>query len=152
MNMNIKSKNKIAVLTVLVAILLVRCTPIDYHYSDYLDNAEKVYPGRVDSVLFMPGNNRAAIRSLISTDARVVKMEITWGRDGHFETEVSPEDIANFKSVIIPEIEEGIYTFDIRTLDREGNQSMRAEIFGRVYGDSYIANLNNRIIDNEREV
>src|SRR5690606_24561479 len=85
-------------------------------------------------------------------DARVVKMEITWGRDGHFETEVSPEDIANFKSVIIPEIEEGIYTFDIRTLDREGNQSMRAEIFGRVYGDSYIANLNNRIIDNVREV
>lgn len=139
-----------AVLLGLVIILLGRCTPIDYHYRDYLENAEKVYPGRVDSLLFRPGNNRAAIRSLMSTDSRVVKMSVSWGFGGHFETNVSPEDIANYKEVVIPEIEEGIYTFDIRTFDSEGNSSMRAEIFGRVYGAGYVENLNNRIINNIR--
>ncbi|MCL8000857.1 DUF4998 domain-containing protein, partial [Brucella sp. 21LCYQ03] len=50
--------------------------------------------------------------------------------------------------IVISEVAEGIYTFDIRTFDQEGNQSMRSEIFGRVYGRSYINNLNNRIVNN----
>lgn len=135
----------------IMTLLLTRCTPIDYHYNDYLENAEKVYPGRVDSVAFMPGNGRAAIRSLISTDARITKMRITWGADGVFETDILPEDIANFKDVVIPSIEEGIYTFEVRTLDDDGNQSMRAEVFGRVYGADYLETLNNRIINTVRE-
>ncbi|MGS2740004.1 DUF4998 domain-containing protein [Sinomicrobium sp. M5D2P17] len=137
-----------ALFLVLATLLLARCTPIDHHYSDYLENSEKAYPGRVDSLLFMPGNNRAGIRSLISTDARVQRMRITWGQDGSFETDILPEDIARYKDVIIPEIDEGVYTFDVRTLDKEGNQSMRAEIFGQVLGEAYIADLNNRIIEN----
>ncbi|GHE33860.1 DUF4998 domain-containing protein [Sphingobacterium griseoflavum] len=132
-------------------ILLCRCTPIDYYYSDYLENAERVYPGRVDSISFKPGYNRAAIQSLISTDARVVKMRISWGANGIFETPILAEDIATYKDILIPTIEEGIYTFDIRTYDSEGNQSMRAEVFGRVYGPNYSANLNNRIIEQIRK-
>ena len=139
--------NTVTVLSVLTVLLFSQCTPIDHHYSDYLENAEKAYPGRVDSVLFLPGHNRAGIRSLISTDSRVKKMHITWGQEGSFETDILPEDIARYKEVIIPEIDEGIYTFDIRTLDEQGNSSVRAEIFGRVYGESYITDLNNRIID-----
>ncbi|WP_257670347.1 DUF4998 domain-containing protein [Parapedobacter tibetensis] len=134
-----------------MALLLAQCTPIDYHYRDYLENAEKVYPGRVDSLLFKPGNNRAAIRSLISTDSRIAKMRVTWGAEGVFETDIAPNEIAGYKEVVIPEIAEGIYTFEVRTFDNQGNQSMRSEIFGRVYGQSYSDNLNNRIIDNVRK-
>lgn len=146
--------NSIAIQVVLwgiVTLWFARCTPIDYHYKDYLENAEKVYPGRVDSVEFMPGNGRAAIRSLISTDSRVTKMRISWGADGLFETDILPEDIANYKDVVIPAIEEGIYTFEVRTLDNEGNQSMRAEVFGRVYGAAYVETLNDRIINSVRQ-
>lgn len=129
-------------------LFFMQCTPIDHYYSDYLDNAEKAYPGKVDSILFKPGKQRAAIRSLISTDARVTTMEVSWGRDGYFETEIDPEDIANYKEILIPQIEEGNYTFEIRTLDDEGNQSVRSEIYGRVYGGDYESSLNNRIVDN----
>ncbi len=128
-------------------VLLARCTPIDYHYRDYLQHADKAYPGRVDSIEFMPGNGRAAIRSRISTDSRVTHMRLSWGNNQHFETAILPEDIAKFKEVIIPSIDEGVYTFEIRTMDVEGNQSMRSEIFGRVYGAGYEANLNNRIVN-----
>ncbi|SFC47355.1 F5/8 type C domain-containing protein [Parapedobacter composti] len=144
------NKFKYAVLWGIAALAQVRCTPIDHHYRDYLNNAEKIYPGRVDSIQFMPGNNRAAIRALISTDSRVVKLGVSWGFDGYFETDVNTDDIATFKEVIIPDINEGIYTFDIRTFDGEGNSSMRAEIFGQVYGAAYEANLNNRIINSTR--
>src|SRR5690606_19976587 len=149
--MKINQTNIPVLLAALVGMLLAQCTPIDYHFRDYLDNAEKAYPGRVDSMLFMPGNNRAAIRALISTDPRVERMRITWGQDGYYETDIAPEDIAGYKQIVIQEIAESIYTFDIRTIDREGNQSIRAELFGRVYGAEYVANLNNRIIDNVRE-
>ena len=129
-------------------ILFTQCTPIDHYYSDYLDNAEKAYPGKVDSIVFKPGKQRAIIRSLISTDARVTTMEITWGREGYFETEIKPEDIAGYKEILIPQIAEGNYTFEIRTLDDAGNQSVRSEIYGRVYGAEYESSLNNRIVDN----
>lgn len=132
----------------LIVTSFTMCTPIDHYYSDYLDNSEKAYPGKVDSIVFKPGKERAAIRSLISTDTRVTKMEISWGQNGYFEADITPDDIADYKEVLIPEIEEGSYTFDIRTLDEDGNYSVRSEIFGRVYGDSYESNLNNRIIDN----
>lgn len=128
-----------------IAVVLMRCTPIDYHYSDYLENAERIYPGRVDSISFKPGNNRGAIRALISTDSRVVKVQVSW-IGGSFETPITPEDIGKYKEFTIPEIDEGIYTFEIRTYDNEGHQSMRSEIFGRVYGSTYTNNLNNRII------
>ncbi|GEM_PF-409866 len=148
-----KTKNlyKHVAILVLSIILLGRCTPIDYYYSDYLENAEKVYPGKVDSISFKPGYNRAAIRSLISTDARIVRMKISWGLNGTFETPINSTDIAQYKEILIPNIDEGIYTFDIRTFDSEGNQSMRAEVFGRVYGANYSANLNNRIIEQIRK-
>ncbi|WP_037501214.1 DUF4998 domain-containing protein [Sphingobacterium deserti] len=147
-----RTKNFIS-MTFLVAsvMLLCRCTPIDYYYSDFLENAEKVYPGRVDSISFKPGYNRAAIQSLISTDARVTRLKISWGLNGTFETAINAEDIAHYKEILIPNIEEGIYTFDIRTFDAEGNQSMRAEVFGRVYGPDYSSNLNNRIIEQIRK-
>lgn len=130
----------------LTVLMMSGCTAIDASYRDFLENTEKVYPGRTDSMQFKPGLNRAAIRSKMSTDARVVKMRITWGFGNSYETDVLPSDIANHKEVVIPNIEEGIYTFDIRTFDIEGNSSMRSEIVGRVYGDTYVANLNNRII------
>lgn len=122
-----------------------RCTPIDHHYSDFLENAERVYPGRVDSIVFRPGNERAAIRTFMSTDSRVNKIRVTW-TGGSYETDVTPSDIANYKEFVIPDITEGVYTFEIRTTDIDGNQSMRSEVFGRVYGPVYVENLNNRVI------
>lgn len=148
--MKFNRKNISVVLLILTVMLTVGCTAIDHHYRDYLENAEKIYPGRADSISFKPGYNRAAIRALISTDSRIVKMRISWGSDKSFETNISSEDIANYKEVIIPNIDEGIYTFEVRTFDSQGNQSMRSEIFGRVYGDNYRANLNNRILSNAR--
>ncbi|MBE8714067.1 DUF4998 domain-containing protein [Sphingobacterium hungaricum] len=146
--MKFNRKNISVVLLMLTVMLVASCTAIDHHYRDYLENAEKIYPGRADSISFKPGHNRAAIRALISTDSRVVKMRISWGADKSFEANISSEDIANYKEVIIPNIDEGIYTFEIRTFDAQGSQSMRSEIFGRVYGANYSANLNNRILNN----
>lgn len=140
------------ILTVFIAslglLLLTQCTPVDHFYSEYLADGERIYPGRIDSIQFQPGNRRAGIRAKISTDARVVKMRVSWGQGNSFEIPVLPNEIAQYKDVVIPEVAEGSYTFDIRTFDSEGNQSMRSEIFGRVYGQSYINNLNNRIVNN----
>ncbi|MEH6304082.1 DUF4998 domain-containing protein [Olivibacter sp. CPCC 100613] len=149
-----KKYNKLAMQAfwcLMIFCLLLRCTPIDQHYKDFLDNAEKAYPGRVDSVVFLSGYNRGAIRSLISTDPRVVRMQIRWGDKHVFDANIAPDEIAKNKTVLIPEIEEGTYTFDIRTFDAEGNQSMRTEVLGTSYGAIYSANLNNRIVDNIRQ-
>lgn len=133
------------------ACLLTYCTPTDHHYKEFLDAAERAYPGRVDSVVFMAGNNRAMVQTLLSTDPRVVRMQIRWGSDNVVDETVRAEEIAQNKTVLLPEVAEGTYTFDIRTFDAEGNQSMRTEVLGTSYGANYIANLNNRIVDNIRQ-
>lgn len=130
-----------------LALLMACCTPMDYHYSEYLENGEKVYPGRVDSIEFKPGHNRAAIRALLSTDARVSKIRIAWADHHEYETDVSADDISKYKQIVIPEIAEGLYTFEIYTYDNQGHQSMRSEVFGRIYGEQYESDLNNRVID-----
>lgn len=140
----------------LFSLLVTCCTPVDYYYSEFLDNAERTYPGRVDSIEFRPGYNRAGIRALMSTDARVSKIRVVWGANETYETDVLSDEIARYKEVTIPGITEGSYTFEVYTYDNQGHQSMRSEVFGRVYGSQYERNLNNRIIevitnDNEDE-
>ncbi len=138
---------KKAILFVVSSVLtLTACSSIDEHYKDFLDEAEKAYPGRVDSVRFFPGYQRAVLNGLLSTDPRVVRVQINWGDGNSADEVVNPDEIAARKSIQLDGMQEGSYTFDIRTFDADGNRSMRTEIVGRVYGDAYISSLNNRVI------
>jgi uncharacterized membrane protein len=51
-----------------IFLLLYSCKPADYYYGEYLANGELYYPGRIDSLSIIPGNQRAKLRLRITTD------------------------------------------------------------------------------------
>jgi len=128
-------------------ILFFSCTPMDHYYSEFIPGAIRVYPGKVDSVLVSPGYNRIMLGTQLSSDPKVVKMAIYWqNKQESIEVSILPSDIGKMKEIIINPIAEGTYNFEIFTFDEKNNSSIKTETFGRVYGDRFINNLNNRSI------
>lgn len=122
-------------------------------YSDYLKQAEKVYPGRADAIIVRSGYQKAEISSLLSADPRVVKMRVFWNnRRDSVETPVTENDYSKRKSVSIPVIPEGVYVFEVITLDAKDHRSVPSETSGQIYGELYVGGLVNRVFKNKTTV
>ncbi|WP_265842215.1 DUF4998 domain-containing protein [Pedobacter sp. PLR] len=128
------------------------CTK-DGDYSEYLKKAEKIYPGRPDSVVVSSGYNKAQIVSLLSADPRVAKLGVYWnGRRDSIIASVAAADLNKRKAVDIPVIPEGIYTFELATFDKAGNRSVFTEKTGQIYGPAYSSGLVNRVVKSQSTV
>ncbi len=131
-------------------LVIAACLPKDGDYSGYLDKAEAIYPGRPDSIIVMPGYNRANINVLISTDPRAVKIRLYWNsRRDSMDAVITKDEIAKRKIIGVPYIPEGVYTFELVTFDKEGNRSVVSEKTGQVFGPIYVRGLANRIVKNK---
>jgi len=116
-------------------------------YDQYLDLAEKVYPGKPKSLTVFQGYNRAQINALMSPDPRVVKMRLYWNnRRDSVETQITAVDMAKNKIVNIPNIPEGVYNFEAITFDAQGRRSVIQSKIGSILGDNYISTLFNRVM------
>jgi len=126
-------------------LLLASCDKMEDTYKQYLDDGEIIYTGKADSLRALPGNKRIGLTWLIVSDPKIVKTVVYWNakRDSvvvpvHKTAEV---DTLN---VVIPDLEEGVYTFEVYTFDAEGNSSIKTEVIGEVFGDTYQHSLYNR--------
>lgn len=116
-------------------------------YSKYLDKAEKIYPGRPDSIIVGGGYSRVQINTLLSADPRMVKMRVYWNnKKDSIEAQIGSADLSKRKKVDISVIPEGYYTFQVVTFDVKGNRSVASEKNGQVYGPNYTQGLPNRVI------
>jgi len=143
-------KNKIFNNKLLIGLMFLvfgSCTSMDEYYKEFIPLADKIYPGKVDSVEVYPGYNRLVINSLLSYDPEVVKLRIYWqNRKDSITIDIISSDIGNRKEVLLSQMEEGPYSFELVTYDAMDNNSVISEGFGRSFGDKYISTLNNRII------
>lgn len=122
------------------------CKKYSGDYTKYLDNAEAIYPGKPVSLVINSGINRAQVLALISPDPRVVKVRIYWnnGRDS-VDADISKADLAKNKTIMIPSIPEGIYSFQAVSFDAAGHRSVVTEKNGSIFGQNYIRTLVNRV-------
>lgn len=123
------------------------CSSMDEYYADYIAGAEKIFPGKADSVRIYPGNERAMVSTQLSSDPKVVKLLIYWNnKQDSLILPVAKSEIGQTKKIIITPLKEGNYNFELLTYDDENNPSLSTEGFVRVYGEKYISSLSNRII------
>lgn len=142
--------NRILSVCILPLLFIVACSK-KADYSEYLKQSEKVYPGRPDSIVVKSGYHKAQISSLLSSDPRVVKMRVFWNsRHDSLDVAVNKSDYSKRKIIDIPEITEGIYTFELITLDAMNHRSVASEKSGRVYGDFYLDGLINRVLKEKK--
>ncbi|MGX5816739.1 DUF4998 domain-containing protein [Chitinophaga lutea] len=126
---------------------LAACDKADEKYKDFVPGGEKIYPGKAESLVVNPGKNRARLEWLLTTDPRIVKCRIYWNRKGDsVDIAVKRERDVDTIRTILNNLPEGPYLFEVYTFNAQGDQSIKTEVNGDVYGDFYESNLLNRIL------
>ncbi|MBC7424520.1 MAG: DUF5013 domain-containing protein [Ferruginibacter sp.] len=129
----------------LLLIICNSCSKIDAYKSKYAAASSIVYPGKIDSVKVFSGKNRVKITGLFTSDPKIVKYRIFWyNKQDSVEIPIKRTAGVDTASLFIPNLPEGLISFEIRTYDIEGNASIPVFIAGNVYGDLYQSNLTNR--------
>ncbi|TCC92361.1 hypothetical protein EZ428_11590 [Pedobacter frigiditerrae] len=132
-----------------ISIVFFGCKKYDDDYLTYLDNKEIKYSGKIAKSGYNTGNLRAELFWNPSPDPSITKYVITWNNGASklelAATSHNPSDIVR---VVVPNLEEYVYSFSVVSYDNEGNKSIATEINNvRVFGATYIATLLNRAIN-----
>ncbi len=134
-----------------LAFLVASCTKMNDTYHDFWKNGEKVYPASPDSIQVYSGKNRIGLNWLIIGDPSISKAKIYW--NNKTDSMIIPvqrdgKSSADTIRVMLDNLPEGFYAFDIYTYNDKGHQSVVANAVGRSYGQSYSNSLLSRLIDN----
>lgn len=128
------------------ALVWVSCSKQD-DWKKYLPAAPKVYPGMAEGIVTYPGNNRIKISWLLVSDPTITRAKVFWNNDhDSASVDVDRKQGVDTVSIIVGNLQETSYTFDLFTYDKEGNKSVPAYVTGRVYGAKYHGALLNRAV------
>ncbi|MCH7400987.1 DUF4998 domain-containing protein [Belliella kenyensis] len=123
------------------------CSEMD-SYLRFVEDGEKLYTGKVDSLQAFGGKNRILIKGLFMSDPKVTDCVISWNAgQNYIQIPVNRTQGVDTLSYLIEGLEENNYNFEVITLDKDGNKSISSFISGTVYGDRYKESLNNRPIN-----
>jgi len=141
-------------LGMLLFIFIYNCSDMNDLHQPYLDRGEKTYTEKVDSLIAFTGNNRAQLQWYLLSDLSIKKARIYWNkRNDSLEVNISvTPNVRDEYSVIIDNLEEDSYLFEVFTMDVSGNISVPVSRSIRVLGDVYKSNLDNRVISSHSQV
>jgi hypothetical protein len=113
--------------------------------QEYFDRGETFYTGKIRSLQDFPGNNKVKFLWTVNSDPRITRTVIYWN-EGMDSTTVAvnrtqPDSVQLEKIV---ELSEGNYLFEFVTKDNAGHRSLGVERSVTIYGEKYIASLQNR--------
>lgn len=130
----------------LFAVSIVSCSKKNEAYKELLAGGEIYYPGIIQHAGYRAGDLRTMLVWNPSPDPKIARYKIFWnnGQDSTTmnATSHNPEDT---DGIIIPNLAEGTYNFNVYSIDSVGRSSIAVSINGvRVYGPKYQGGLFNR--------
>lgn len=129
---------------IVAAVWVSSCTKMD-DYKKFLVGGEIVYPGKVDSVLLHPGKNRIKLSLVLGSDPSVTKVKAYWqNRRDSVEMAVTRSNGIDTVNMMINNLAEGLYNFELFTYDNPGHRSVVKNTSGVVYGSTYEESLLDR--------
>lgn len=137
-------KNLIFLVGLALLVVVLSCKKQQTDFKEFFDGHEIVYTGSVDGVINRPGNLRTLLKWKSSTDPSIVKYVVYWNnkRDSQI---VAVNGKTDSVSVIIPNLQEFVYSFIIYSYDAKGNKSIPKQVNNaKVYGPIYQGGLLNR--------
>ncbi|NLR82338.1 DUF4998 domain-containing protein [Chitinophaga eiseniae] len=117
------------------------CTKMDHEYAPYLAGGEIFYTGVPTNLEAHPGRGRVELQFTRSKDPNITRFVIYWNNRGS-SLEVPATD-SLIRKVIVPNLPEGEYAFEVVAYDKAGNPSTpgSAVITGSSLGQTYESNL-----------
>lgn len=129
-------------LWILSLAFLSACSDMNELHQPYLDMGEHIYAAKINSAVARSGNKRIQL-DLFYTAQRIKKCCIYWNvRQDSLELDL-PASGKDGIPVIFKDLAEGTYSFEVVTLDKDGNRSLPVEATGRAYGSNYEGSLSN---------
>ncbi|WP_165760430.1 DUF4998 domain-containing protein [Niastella populi] len=130
-----------------IAVVLVACRKMDDYKDKYLSGGSITYTGKIDSVKAHPGDGRIMLSGLLIADPKITEMRIYWNnRTDSFVLPVNRTAGVDTVRAILKNMEEGVKTFTLVTIDKYGNRSVNVTITGRIFGEVYKSLLLNRTL------
>ncbi|WEK17637.1 MAG: DUF4998 domain-containing protein [Candidatus Pedobacter colombiensis] len=146
--MNMKRYFKYSILIAIVGSIFTSCEKMEDTYGEFVKGGEIIYSGKPDSLRALSGNKRIKLTWQLTSDPKIVKAKIFWNnRANNIEMPINKSTGVDYLSLIVPDLNEGIYTFEVFTYDKQGNASIRTEVIGESFGQIYQDNINNRALN-----
>src|SRR5690606_35912385 len=137
------------ILIFLLAVPAVSCESFMDIHEEYVKDGEVIYAPKVDSLQFIAGKGRVQFAFWLENAPNVKHVDLYWNsRTDSLTTTVSPTTGGDSFYVIVPELPEGSYTFEVKTRDNFGHSSLYLTGFGNSYGEFYQSSLVNRRVKN----
>ncbi|MDN3492738.1 DUF4998 domain-containing protein [Winogradskyella bathintestinalis] len=136
---------KLYVMALMAGFAMICCDDMDSIHEEYL-NGEQVYAGKLDSLETSSGFNRVKILGLTQYLGNSREATVTWEDESQVFT--IDENAGEEFEIIIENLAEKNYEFELYTTDNNNNQSVLQTVTGRAYGDVFIdAQSARRIVD-----
>lgn len=135
-------KKSVKIFVLCLAVVIAACSgPIDFR--DYTNGEEIRYAGKVNELICRGGKDRLAIEFKLGPDPNVKEVRIYWNmkRDSVTLDVDGSTEAGLEKSVIIENLKENTYNFEVRTFDKFGNISVPSYITGKTYNKNYATSI-----------
>src|ERR1035437_2625874 len=134
-------------LLALLVLIMSACSKMDDYKSKFMAGGSLTYPGIMDSVKFLSGRNRVMLTGLFTSDPKIVKYKVFWNsKQDSIEVPVHRSSGVDSVKLIIPNLPEGMMSFEVRTYDALNHMSIPIRTAANVYGDQYASGLTNRAV------
>ncbi len=127
--------------------LVASCDKFTDIHKDFIKNGEIIYAVKPDSVVFIAGKERLMMRLWMENAQNVKEVVVSWnsGQDSLI-VPVSFKTGRDSVEVLLKNLEEKSYSFNIYAVDKFGHRSLSYTQFGTAFGNNYTASLGNRRI------
>jgi hypothetical protein len=124
------------------------CEDMRETYTEFTKDGEILYIAKADSISIRNGKERVEISWLLLSDPKVSSYKIEWnnGADS-IVGDVTKTKYVDTVRVLIGNLPEDLYNFDIFLYDDKGNSSIKSSISGKTYGRLYQESLRNRVFN-----
>lgn len=125
--------------------LFAACEKMEDRHNEYLKDGVIVYTAKVDSLKAFSGNGRVLLQWLLISDPKIDKCRVFWN-NGKDSTTIPVQRSAGTDTIriLMKDLPESIYTFEVMTYDNAGHSSLKESVIGTAYGSNYISSLYNR--------
>lgn len=119
---------------------------MDIH-KEFIKDGEMMYAPKADSMAVYSGKNRIKIKSWVYNGKFVESVYFFWNsRQDSLVVPVSFNPGMDSVEIVIPDLKENAYTFELLTLDQRGVWSLPTSGFASAYGEKFQSLLSGRNI------
>lgn len=141
--------NYIKLFLLVLVLGIISCQDMDEVHEQYVADGEIIYTNKVDSLTTFAGKNRVKISGYITGGFNVNEVVVTWNKGLNqqvFPYQKSDEETDPI-DLIVTNLDEDNYEFNIYSKDEDGNKSIPVVVFGSAYGENYQSNLEPRAVN-----